>query len=238
MSKFAIAVVATIASVSPALAQSGDAARGQQDFRACAPCHSLEPDRNMTGPSLANLWGRKAGGLPSFDRYSNALKSSGIIWDDRALDGWLTDPQRMVPDNEMPFEGIDDGRVRADLLSFLKDATKPGAAPERTAQAQMKDMGGMMGGMMGGGRDPNLKSLEPAKQVKAIAYCRDTYRVTTADGKTRAFWERNLRFRTDSSKDGPEKGAPAIMPAGMMGDRASVIFAAPEEIAKIIEPRC
>ena len=82
---------------------------------------------------------------------------------------------------------------------------------------------------MGGGRDPKLKSLEPGKQVKAITYCRDTYRVTTVDGKTRAFWERNLRFTTDCSQDGPEKGAPAIMPAGMMGDRAAVIFAAPEE---------
>jgi cytochrome c len=28
------------------------------------------------------------------------------------------------------------------------------------------------------------------------------------------------------------------MRAGMMGDRASVIFAAPEEITKMIEPRC
>ena len=93
-----------------------------------------------------------------------------------------------------------------------------------------------MGGMMGGGRDPNLKNLEPAKQVKAITYCRDTYRVTTADETTRAFWERNLRLVTDSSQDGPEKGAPAIMPAGMMGDR--VIFAAPEEITKMIESRC
>jgi cytochrome c len=238
MNKFVIAAFAISVSVSPAVAQHGDASRGQQDFRACAPCHSLEPDRNMTGPSLANLWGRKAGSLPSFDRYSDALKSSGIIWDDRALDGWLTDPERMVPDNEMPFEGIKDDRVRADLLAFLKDATKPGAAPER-AQAQMKGMGGMMGGMMGGGgRDPNLKSLEPSKRVKAITYCRDTYRVTTADDKTRAFWERNLRFKTDSSEDGPEKGAPAIMPAGMMGDRASVIFAAPEEINKMIEARC
>jgi cytochrome c len=232
MKRFVIVVLATIALVSPALAQKGDASRGQQDFRGCAPCHSLEPDRNMTGPSLANLWGRKAGSLPSFERYSDALKSSGIIWDDRALDGWLADPQRMVPDNDMPFEGIKDARVRADVLVFLKEATKPGAAPDRTAQ--MKGMGGMMSG----GRDPNLKSLEPAKQVKAITYCRDTYRVTTADGKTRAFWERNLRFKTDSSQDGPEKGAPAIMPAGMMGDRASVIFAAPEEIAKMIEARC
>jgi cytochrome c len=235
MSKFAIVALVTFASLSSALAESGDASRGQQAFRACAPCHSLEPNRNMTGPSLANLWDRKAGSLPSFDRYSDALKSSGIIWDDRALDGWLTDPQRMVPDNEMPFEGIGDGRVRADLLAFLKDATKPGALPERAAQAQMKGMGGMMGG---GGRDPNLKSLEPNKRVKAITYCRDTYRVTTADGKTRAFWERNLRFRTDSSKDGPEKDAPAIMPAGMLGDRASVIFAAPEEITRMIEARC
>jgi cytochrome c len=95
-----------------------------------------------------------------------------------------------------------------------------------------------MGGKTGGGHDPNLKSLEPAKRVKAIAPCRDTYRVTTADGETRAFWERNLRFMTDSGKDGPESGAPAIMLAGMMGDRAAVIFAAPEEINKLIEAQC
>jgi len=226
--------VVTVASLCPTLAESGDATRGQRDFRVCAPCHSLEPNRNMTGPSLAGLWGRKAGGLSSFDRYSDAVKSSGIVWDDRALDGWLTDPQRMVPDNGMAFEGIKDARARADLLAFLKDATKPGAAPEPTAQAQMKGMGGMMGG----GGDPNLKNLEPARQVKVITHCRDTYRVTTADGKTRAFWERNLRFMTDSSKDGPDSGAPAIMPAGMMGDRAAVIFAAPDEIDKLIESRC
>jgi cytochrome c len=235
MSRYGMIALATMALLSPALAQEDNTSRGQRDFQACAPCHSLEPDRNMTGPSLAGLWGRKAGGLSSFDRYSDPLKSSGIIWDDRALDGWLTDPQRMVPENAMPFEGIKDAPVRADLLAFLKEATKPGAAPQRMAQqGQMKGMGGMMGG----GQDPNLKMLEPKIQVKTISHCHDTYRVTTADGKTRAFWERNLRFMTDSSKDGPEKGAPAIMPAGMMGDRASVIFATPEEINRIIEARC
>lgn len=234
MKRDLIIVLLTINFMTPSLAQSGDVTRGQQDFRACAACHSLEPDHNMTGPSLAGLWGRKAGGLPSFDRYSDALKSSGIVWNDDTLDRWITDPQRTVPDNAMPFEGIKDSGARADLLAFLKQATKPGAAPEQKAQAPRKGMGGMMGG----GRDPNLKKIEPAKQVKTITYCRDTYRVTTADGKTRAFWERNLRFMTDAGKDGPEAGAPAIMPAGMMGDRASVIFAAPEEIAKTIESRC
>src|SRR5206468_7264788 len=144
------------------------------------------------------------------------------------------DPDRMVPDNEMPCNGIKDPQHRADLLAFLKEATKPGAAPQMSAQGQM----GGMGGMMGGGRVPNLKSLETNAQVKTITYCHDTYRVTTADGKTRAFWERNLRFRTDSSKDGPERGAPALVRAGMMGDRAGVIFSGPDEITKMIEQQC
>lgn len=229
-----IIVLVTVGFMSPSFADPGDVTRGQQDFRACAPCHSLEPDRNMTGPSLAELWGRKAGTLSSFDRYSDALKSSGIVWNDDTLERWITDPEHMVPDNAMPFEGIKDAAARADLLAFLKHATKPGATPERTAQAQKPGMGGMMGG----GHDPNLKKVEPAKQVKTITYCRDTYRVTTADGKTRAFWERNLRFMTDSGKDGPEQNVPAIMPAGMLGDRAAVIFAAPEEIGRFVLPRC
>src|SRR6266567_3362906 len=235
----AAATLAAALSFAPLHAQQANVARGERNFRVCAACHSLERDRNMTGPSLADLWRRKAGTLPSFDRFSDALKSSGLTWDDRTLDQWLTDPQHLVPDNEMPFEGIKEASTRADLLAFLKEATRPGAAPQQSAQhGQMGRMGGMMGGMMASGADPNLRKLEPGIQVKAISYCRDTYRVTTADGKTRAFWERNLRFRTDSSKDGPEKGAPAIMPAGMMGDRASVIFAAPQGITRMIEARC
>jgi len=97
--------LATIALVSPALAQKGDASHGQQDFRVCTPCHSLEPDRNMTGPSLAicGPQGRVSAELRALLRCAQIV---GIIWDDRSLDGWLTDPQRMVPDNDMPFEGI------------------------------------------------------------------------------------------------------------------------------------
>ena len=60
----------------------------------------------------------------------------------------------------------------------------------------------------------------------------------TADGKTRDFWERNLRFKTDVSDDGPQSGAPAIVGAGMVGDRADVIFSSPEEITGFIGNRC
>lgn len=86
----------------------------------------------------------------------------------------------------MPFNGIKDARDRADLLVFLKEATKP-APPRMSRQGGTGGMGGMMGGMMVGGRATNLKSLEPNMQVKAITYRHDTYRVTTGDGKKRAF---------------------------------------------------
>jgi cytochrome c len=74
--------------------------------------------------------------------------------------------------------------------------------------------------------------------VQTVRYCRDTYEVTTADGNKRQFFERNLRFKTDSSDDGPTKGAPALVSAGMMGDRADVIFSAPDEIGAFVSKSC
>jgi cytochrome c len=216
-------------------AETGNPRRGQQVYDACAACHSLEPDRNMTGPSLADLWNRKAGTLPSFHRYSPALKASGIVWNDKTLDEWLQDPQRLVPENTMTFQGFKSGQQRAHLIAFLKEVTKPGQAPPRTAQ---RGGGGMMGMMGGAGSVPNLKKLNPGDRVQAIQYCGDTYKITTADGKIRDFWERNLRFKTDSSDDGPEKNAPALVEAGMMGDRADVIFAEPSEISKVVAQKC
>ena len=209
-----------------------NSAQGQRIFGACAACHSLQPDENMTGPSLAGVWNRKAGSLDSFSRYSPALKSANIVWSDKTLDDWITDPQHLVPGNEMTFAGIKDARQRADLLAFLKEATQPGGSV-----AQGGQMGGMSG-MMGGGRVPNLKHLDPENRVQAITYCKDTYTVKTANGQTRKFWERNLRLKTDGSGDGPEMNVPALIPAGMMGDRADVIFADPSEISAHIAAKC
>ena len=216
-----IALIVVLAVSATAGAQTGDPARGERLFGACAACHSLEPNRNMTGPSLSELWNRKPGTLPSFERYPPALTSSGIIWDEATLDAWISDPQHFIPGNTITFPGVKDARQRVDLLAFLKEATQPGHTPTR-AQRGIQ-MGGMMG-MMAGGAVLNLKKLEPDKRVATITYCRDTYRVTTEDGKTRAFWERNLRLMTDASGRGPQKNAPVIVGAGMMRDRADVIL--------------
>src|SRR5947209_1443448 len=216
-----------------AAAQQGDVARGQRLFQNCVACHSLEPDRNLTGPSLAGVIGRKAGTLASFSRYSDPIKLSGVVWDAKTLDSWLADPQHVIPGNQMTFPGIENRQQRADVIAFLKQTGEPNS---RTAQ-QKPSGGGMMGGMMSNAV-PNLKKVDNASRVQTVHYCRDTYEVVTADGNKRQFFERNLRFKTDSSGDGPMKGAPALVSAGMMGDRADVIFSGPAEIGAVVTTAC
>jgi cytochrome c len=209
---------------------AGDAEAGAQLFRNCAACHSLAPGRHMTGPSLAGIWERRAGTVDGFVRYSQALKSAEVVWNAGNLDAWLADPAAFIPGNFMKFPGIKDANARTNLIAYLQTAGSHAAAPEAEG-------GGMMGGMMSADVPP-LKDVDPGQQVTAIRYCGDTYTVTTADGQTMPYWERNLRFKTDSSAAGPPPGRPALMPAGMMGDRASVIFAAPAEISAFIEAKC
>lgn len=229
----AITMIGTSMPLATGVAATGNPDRGRRVFGVCVACHSLEADKNMTGPSLASLWNRRAGSLPSFTRYSPALKSSDIVWNDRFLDSWIENPQHLVSGNEMTFPGIKDAQQRADLLAFLKDATQSGEAP---AQTQRND--GQMVGMMGGSAVPNLKNVDPESRVRAITRCRDTYKVATADGKSRQFWERNLRFKTDVSESGPKRDTPAIVRAGMLGDRADVIFSTPEEISRFVSDAC
>src|SRR6266567_4518497 len=134
LSPITLAALGLSAAFSPALAADGNATRGQRAFNACAQCHSLEPNRNMTGPSLAELWNRKAGSLASFPRYSPALKSSNVVWTDKTLDEWIKDPQHVVPGNQMTFAGVKDAQQRSDLVAFLKEATRPGRGPSQSAQ--------------------------------------------------------------------------------------------------------
>lgn len=235
--RFQLAVAFVFLIANTAFAQQVDVKRGEAVFQSCSACHSLEPDKNLTGPSLSGVYGRKAGTLQSFRRYSDALKSSGVTWDDKALDAWLADPQHDIPGNEMTFPGIKNPQQRADLIVFLKEAGQPNS---RAAQ-QMPSGGGRAGGMMGGMMSnavPNLRKLDNSSRVQTVHYCQDTYEVSTADGRKRRFFERNLRFKTDSSNDGPIKGVPALVPAGMMGDRADVIFAAPDEFAQFVSQAC
>jgi cytochrome c len=232
MKKVTVCVTVLALSASAALGAEADPGQGARVFRACAACHSLEANRNMTGPSLGGVWSRKAGGLASFTRYSDAMKLSGLTWDEQSLDGYLKNPAEFMPGNHMTFPGIPDDQARASVIAFLKAGAE---APKENQAAQAQDSMGPMQGMR---QVPKLKTVGASSRVKSITFCRDTFTVTTEDGKSRDFWERNLRYKTDSSDEGPDKNAPAILAAGMMGDRASVVFASPDEISRFIRPHC
>jgi cytochrome c len=100
-----------------ALTGLGDPVRGQAVFeKRCTGCHALEEDRE--GPRLAGVYGRKAGSVAGFT-YSAGLKKSGVTWDEATLEKWLSDPDRMVPDNNMSFS-VPKATERQDLIAYLK----------------------------------------------------------------------------------------------------------------------
>ena len=81
----------------------------------------------------------------------------------------------------------------------------------------------------------DLKELGQEYRVRAIRYGHRSFQVMTADGRCTDFQEAALRFKIDSSELGPRPGDPVILPAGRIGDRSWVFFAAPEEIGTFIE---
>jgi cytochrome c len=210
----------------------GDPKRGALIYGACAACHSLEPALHLTGPSLAGLWGKKAASVTDFVRYSSALKEQGLIWDETSLNAWLADPKAFVPGTYMTFRGIDDAKVRGDLISFLKIAMAPGGASTVVAR-------GLTTAEMARGQAPEpLATASREDQVNGIRFCRDTFFLTMADGKQRPFWEMNLRLKIDATANGPRAGKPVLVGGGMQGDRASIVFSDVEEIGRLVEKKC
>lgn len=88
------------------------------------------------------------------------------------------------------------------------------------------------------GKKLHLADAPPDQQVKALTYCKGIYRVVTKDGSPLEYPEFKLRFKTDSGPDGPSPGTPVVIPAGMRGDRAFVVYSKPDEMAGFIKSSC
>lgn len=228
-----LATMSALLSLAQIAGADGDPKRGAQQFRQCAACHSMAAGEHLTGPSLAGVVGRPAGSADGFHRYSQALEQSGIVWTDDALDDWLRNPAELVPGTSMRIRGIAEKAARRDIVAFLKSSDLSSESAKSTKEGSP----GMMGGM-GGDRLVDLARPDRKQQVTAIRYCQDAYYVTLGTGKTYTFWEFNLRFKSDSSENGPPSGQPVILPSGMRGDRAFVIFADPGEISDFIRKEC
>jgi cytochrome c len=112
-------LAASVMIVGAGAARAQDAAAGEAVFKTqCGICHSIVAGKNMIGPSLFGVVGRKAGGIPGF-HYSAANKDSGLTWDAATLNRYLTNPQAVVPGTIMPYAGLKDDTKRADLIAYL-----------------------------------------------------------------------------------------------------------------------
>ncbi len=116
-----IAGLAFVVAAIPLSARAdGDAAHGQQIYESrCIACHS--PDANRVGPMHRGVFGRKAGSVANYN-YSNAVKSSDVVWNDQTLDQWLTNPQAFIPGQKMNFK-VANPQDRADIIAYLKTLT-------------------------------------------------------------------------------------------------------------------
>ena len=100
-------------------AKAADPGAGKSVFNSyCSICHSVQPGKNMVGPSLFGVVGRKSGSVPGF-RYSPANQSANITWDQATLDKYLQSPRSVIPGTIMTYAGLKDDTKRADLIAYL-----------------------------------------------------------------------------------------------------------------------
>jgi len=107
--------------------------RGRAVAVPCWTCHDLAGSVKKVGPSLQGVYGRRSGMAPEYVS-SPALLAASIVWDDRSLAAFLSNPAGFVPGNRMVSPGMRDAARLADLLFYLDRVTRPGARDARTPQ--------------------------------------------------------------------------------------------------------
>lgn len=96
---------------------------GERAFQKCYSCHSVDArEKDLSGPNLAGVVGRRAASLPNF-AYSPAMKKAGadgLVWTDEALDRYLADPLEMLPETTMSFPGVKNAAERRAVIEYLR----------------------------------------------------------------------------------------------------------------------
>lgn len=104
----------------PAPTVEPTAAMGEQVFKRCVACHTINKDGpNGIGPNLHGVVGRAVAAHAGFS-YSSALKAKGGNWDAAHLDQFLESPMKYAPGTRMAFAGVIDAADRKALILYLE----------------------------------------------------------------------------------------------------------------------
>jgi cytochrome c len=104
-----------------AAAAAQDGEEGQLAFNnSCRTCHTTDEGDHRLGPSLHDIVGREAGAATGFG-YSSAMADADVVWDEETLDGFIENPDAVVPGNRMkPYAGVASAEDRAKIIAYLK----------------------------------------------------------------------------------------------------------------------
>jgi len=102
-----------------------DGSRGAEVWRACALCHSLDPDDgNRAGPTLHGIFGRPIATAENY-QYSDALREMDIVWTPETVaELFEVGPDAYTPGSRMPDQRVPSPADRAALVEFLARATQ------------------------------------------------------------------------------------------------------------------
>jgi cytochrome c len=105
-----------------AVMASADAAKGENVFKACLACHTVDKGgANKVGPNLYGVLGGPKAHRSDFS-YSKAMKEAVAKgpWDYQALYEYLKNPKAYIPGNAMAYAGLRKPKDRADLIAYLR----------------------------------------------------------------------------------------------------------------------
>ena len=111
---------AALATAFAGAASAQDVAAGEKTFNVCRACHEIgDGAKNLIGPVLNGVVGRKSGSYPGY-AYSDANKNSGVTWDEATLMEYLKNPRAKVPGTKMLFPGVKRDDDIVNVIAFLK----------------------------------------------------------------------------------------------------------------------
>lgn len=108
----------------------GDVAAGEKVFKKCKACHMVgEGAKNRVGPTLNGIVGSKSAMIEGY-KYSKAMKSAELTWDEETLTLYLANPRKTVKGTKMAFAGLKKDADLANVIAYLSQFDAEGNIAE------------------------------------------------------------------------------------------------------------
>ncbi len=85
----------------------------------CLSCHPVKEGAHKLGPSLAGMFGRKAGTVAGYTKY-RGLIGSDLVWNESNLDGFLENPKKFLGKRTTMVYKLKNAKERRLVIEYMK----------------------------------------------------------------------------------------------------------------------